>query len=132
LPKSSTGSVSTSSPLFNWSFSLLIRSCRRTPCRSRSRNLRAPLLGQSSGVDSEAPGGAISGHCSGSNLLILATQDVFPRYARRHARLGSCNLSGGHRKRKHHLKLASFSNHAAHFDAAMMLFSNTRGGCHIG
>jgi len=32
--------------------------------------------------------------------------------------LGSCNLSGGHRKRKHYLKLASLSNHAAHFDAA--------------
>jgi len=36
--------------------------------------------------------------------------------------LGGCNLSGGHRKRKHHLKLASLSNHAAHFDAAMMFF----------
>jgi hypothetical protein len=32
----------------------------------------------------------------------------------------NCNLSGGHARRKHHLKLASFSNHATHFDAAMM------------
>ena len=36
--------------------------------------------------------------------------------------LGTCNLSGGHRKRKDHLKLTSLSNHAAHFDAAMMFF----------
>jgi hypothetical protein len=43
------------------------------------------------------------------------------------SRLGNGNFSGGHRKRKHHLKLASFSNHATHFDAAMMFFHDKAG-----
>jgi hypothetical protein len=47
------------------------------------------------------------------------------RQARRHARLGSSNLSGGNVKWKHHLKLASLSNHATHFDAAMMFLHDT-------
>ena len=67
---------------------------------------------------------AISRRCSRIDFLILARQHVFHR----HARLGSCDLSGrGHVKRQHYLKLASLSNHAAHFDAAMMFFHDTAG-----
>ncbi len=41
--------------------------------------------------------------------------------------LGGRNLSGWHRKRKRYLKLASLSNHAAHFDAAMVFFHDSEG-----
>ena len=45
----------------------------------------------------------------------------------RPARLGSCGLTGGHLKWQDYLKLAAFSNHAADFDAAVMLFHDTAG-----
>src|ERR1035437_1320494 len=58
-----------------------------------------------------------------SALSLLGRQHVFHR----HARLGGCDLRGGHVKWQHHLKLTSFSNHAADFDAAMMFFNDTKG-----
>jgi hypothetical protein len=69
--------------------------------------------------------GVESGLVPSPTMLIRGRLD---RHARTDARLGNCSLSGGHRKRKHHLKVGSLSNHAAHFDAAMVLFHDMAGG----